>query len=542
MGLGTLALIGVLWAPGQAAPAVDDSAPLLKLAVSKLDIPIKVDPTKKDQIQDLILYVSADQGKVWQQYAMAKPDGQFFTFTAPEDGVYWFNMMIVDKQGSHDPAKFDHTSKPAFKVLIDTKPPAITIRQAERIGDEIVVAWEIQDTNPDWSRFVIEYRVGDAGWISVDAKGAPSGSTKFRVASPGALTVRLQAYDLSGNRSEMARAIPAQAQGVGSSPAPQPAPVQQSSARLPSPSEVPPPASPEQGVPIIPQEQPLAVGRPEKPAPVNPAPPAPVEPMVRNDTSVPSSPLAVSQGNSRPSGIALPPVQVINVARFDLAYEVEQKGPSGISKVEIWVTRDDGRSWQKWSSTEKTDGTVTVDLATKNNPQVEGVYGIKIVLQSGAGLSSGPPVSGEAPEMRVDVDLTPPVVTIYEPLPDPNQKDTMVLRWQANDRNMAVDPITLEWSEQSNGPWNPIVSSEGGTAPIGSSAAVAAKRLPHTSQYAWKLPPNFPTHRVYVRISARDTAGNIGTVVSPHPILVDMNKPVAKIHGIIGAAPTTDRR
>jgi hypothetical protein len=232
-------------------------------------------------------------------------------------------------------------------------------------------------------------------------------------------------------------------------------------------------------------------------------------------------------------------VQVINVARFDLAYEVEQKGPSGISKVEIWVTRDDGRTWQKWSSTEKTDGTVTVDLATKNNPQVEGIYGIKIVLQSGAGLSSGPPVSGEAPEMRVDVDLTPPVVTIYEPLPDPNQKDTMVLRWQANDRNMAVDPITLEWAEQPSGPWNPIVSTEGGTAPIGSSAAVAAKRLPHTSQYAWKLPPNFPTHRVYVRIAARDTAGNIGAVVSPHPILVDMNKPVAKIHGIIGSSTTS---
>ena len=46
-------------------------------------------------------------------------------------------------------------------------------------------------------------------------------------------------------------------------------------------------------------------------------------------------------------------------------------------------------------------------------------------------MSKGPPISGEVPDMRVDVDLTPPVVKIYEPLPDPNQKDTMILRWQA---------------------------------------------------------------------------------------------------------------
>ena len=148
------------------------------------------------------------------------------------------------------------------------------------------------------------------------------------------------------------------------------------------------------------------------------------------------SPLAVSPTAPRaPRGVSLPSAQVINVARFDVAYDVEQKGPSGLSRAEVWITRDHGNTWNKWSTTEKTESPVTVDLGAKNNPQVEGLYGVKIVLLSGAGLSSGPPVSGDAPEMRVDLDLTPPVVKIYEPIPDPNQKDTMIIRWQAVDRN-----------------------------------------------------------------------------------------------------------
>ena len=154
-----------------------------------------------------------------------------------------------------------------------------------------------------------------------------------------------------------------------------------------------------------------------------------------------------------------------------MAYDVEQKGPSGISRAEVWVTRDDGKAWQKWSSSEKVESPLTVDLATRNNPQVEGIYGLRIVLLSGAGLSKGPPVSGDLPDMRVDVDITPPVVKIYEPIPDPNAKDTMLLRWQAVDRNLSADPITLEWAEQPDGPWQPIVLGDGNSGPSGCQTA-----------------------------------------------------------------------
>jgi hypothetical protein len=302
--------------------------------------------------------------------------------------------------------------------------------------------------------------------------------------------------------------------------------------------DVPPPSGDPIGASVLPP-----VDLPLPPVPPARAQEKPVTPPTSNDPlrNDIGSPLAVSPvATHTPSGAPLPAPQVINVARFDVAYEVDQKGPSGISKAEVWVTRDDGKSWQKWSTTEKTESPVTVDLGLRSNPQLEGVYGLKIVLLSGAGLSKGPPAVGEAPDMRVDVDLTPPVVKIYEPIPDPNQKDTMILRWQAVDRNLANDPITLEWAEQPEGPWNPIVGVDGNT-PISSSAPMAAKRLGNSGQYAWRLPSNFPTHRVYLRVSARDIAGNVAEARTPHPILVDMNKPVAKIHGIIGASPPERR-
>jgi hypothetical protein len=498
MGLGTLTMLGMLWTPGQAAPDVHP------FNQAKMDIPIRYDPAKKGEIRDLLLFVSRNKNESWEQYAVARPDtDSFFPFTAPADGEYWFQMVIVDKQGRRDPQDV-RKAPPALKVLIDTKSPLVTIKALERAGDEATVSWDIQEANPDWSKFVVDFRAGDGLWTPVDARGSLTGTARFRIGQAGPLTVRVQAVDVAGNRSEMTKdaAAPANAAALN-----------QTAARVNVPPDIAPPTG--------------GIGMP----PDVPGAPilAPVDPPTRKEpaNTIEGQPVAVSgsQGNMN-SGLHLPAAQVINVARFDVAYDVEQKGPSGLSRAEVWVTRDDGKSWQKWSSSEKVESPLTVDLATRNNPQVEGVYGLKIVLLSGAGLSKGPPVSGELPDMRVDVDVTPPVVKIYEPVPDPNSKDTMILRWQAVDRNLAADPITLEWSEQADGPWQPIVTGEGNAN---------ARRMANSGQHAWKLPANFPTHRVYLRVTARDNAGNLGDARTPHPILVDLNKPVAKIQGIIGA-------
>ncbi|HEY8504917.1 MAG TPA: hypothetical protein VIL46_10065, partial [Gemmataceae bacterium] len=260
------------------------------------------------------------------------------------------------------------------------------------------------------------------------------------------------------------------------------------------------------------------------------------------------APLAVS--NAQPGGPAgspaLPPPQILNALKFELGYEVQESGPSGVGRVELWLTRDDGQTWQRWGEDEDRQSPIAVDLDVRSNPQLEGVYGFKIVVQSGAGLSKGPPVSGDPPDMRVDIDITPPVVKIYNPLPDPSQRDTLVLRWETSDRNPAPEPITLEWSEMPEGPWHPIVSGAepgAGDSPpaVGTSLNRPARRLPDTGTYAWRVPPNMPTHRVYLRVTARDAAGNVAEARTPQPIEIDLNKPVAKIQGIVGVPPAPRR-
>jgi hypothetical protein len=229
----------------------------------------------------------------------------------------------------------------------------------------------------------------------------------------------------------------------------------------------------------------------------------------------------------------VPAAQVINVTSFKMAYEVEDRGASGVGKAEVWVTRDEGRTWGKWSEVEKPESPLVIDLTRNgaNAKESEGIFGFKVLLQSGAGLSRAAPKPGDAPDLRVEVDVTAPTVNIFEPVPDASQRDTMILRWTATDRNLAADPITIEWADGPRGPWIPVAASES----LGTSSGVA-RRLPNTGSYPWKLPANFPTHKVYLKITARDTAGNIGEATTNRPILVDLNKPAAVKLNIVGGS------
>ena len=106
-------------------------------------------------------------------------------------------------------------------------------------------------------------------------------------------------------------------------------------------------------------------------------------------------------------------------------------------------------------------------------------------------------MSGDAPDLRVDVDVTPPVLKLYEPVPDPTQKGTVVVRWHAADRNLATDPITLEWSESADGPWVPVAAGES-AGPGGGEP----KRIANTGSYAWKVPAGMPASKVYLKARA----------------------------------------
>ena len=77
--------------------------------------------------------------------------------------------------------------------------------------------------------------------------------------------------------------------------------------------------------------------------------------------------------------------RMINERTFELDYEVEAVGSSGVAKVELWGTRDGGRHWSSFGvdTDNRSPAVVTVEG--------EGVYGFRVVIHSGNGLSGARP-------------------------------------------------------------------------------------------------------------------------------------------------------
>ena len=137
-----------------------------------------------------------------------------------------------------------------------------------------------------------------------------------------------------------------------------------------------------------------------------------------------------------------------------------------------------------------------------------GADGFYLVVKSKAGLGKPAPKSGDPPQVRVEVDTRPPTASLYAPQPDSARHDGLVLIWKAEDRNLAANPITLEWAAQRDGRWE----------------LIGEPHLPNTGRYTWQVPDNIPP-KVYLRLTVRDTAGNSAVAQTPEPILIDLTVP-----------------
>jgi hypothetical protein len=82
--------------------------------------PFQFDRERKADIKEVQLYVSRDGGKTWLDAATASPDEAAFTYEAPEDGTYWFTVLVVNRDGSRSPSD-PARAKPTLKVDVDTR-------------------------------------------------------------------------------------------------------------------------------------------------------------------------------------------------------------------------------------------------------------------------------------------------------------------------------------------------------------------------------------------------------------------------------------
>jgi hypothetical protein len=508
-----------------------------------LQIPILIKEGQRDKIKELLLFSSTDQGATWNQVAVATPDKDAFVFYAPNDGMYWFNIAVIDSQGNRQPDVYK--TPPRQKVLVDTVKPNVRLVTTERQGDEIVVAWEIQELNPDLGTLKLEYHPADApqwSWSPVNATQGLTGQIRFRPTGPGAVSVRLQISDQAGNigsaQAEIA-AKPAQASlpptalspnaaqntpgsavPVNQNVASQPIPTATMSNSVWGPAASTPPVVNAASMTTMPERIPTV-----QPASLSQADvrnlsdrsgvsqlsqPGNVDGLSRIAAPAGNYNIISAAGGQRWPGTAIVPLQLTNNPRVSLDYQVSKTGPSGVGSVELYLTEDDGRTWRRYADDPDLTSPINVNLPG------EGVFGLRLVVSSRAGLGRKPPQTGDLPQMRIEVDTTPPVVKLFYPQADANRRDALLLTWTAGDHNLAPNPITLQWAERPDATWHNIDSE-----------------LPNSGRYTWQLAPNLP-YRVYLRIIARDSAGNTGVDETPEPVLIDLHEPEGQLLGITG--------
>jgi hypothetical protein len=390
---------------------------------------IPFDTDSAGRLKQIQLYVSTDKGLTWNQAEVITPERQFFQFTAPSDGLYWFSVRTIDLENRPYPPSIER-AQPGLIVVVDTQPPSIRLRGLPAREGEVGVEWEVRDDNLLPTGLRLEYLLpGSSTWVPLAADLAATGQRFWTPGTNGPVEVRLLASDRAGNSSaEKTTVTPGP---FGGRPLPGPA---------------------------------------ESPAP------------------------RISEAN----------VRLVNSKRIALNYKIEDKGPSGVSAIELWYTQDPaGRTWYKYR---EEAGTAQPPFVVEVSD--EGLYGFTLVVRSGAGLGDRPPQVGDKPQVWVEVDLTKPAVRLENiEVGRGTEQGRLTISWRASDKNLAANPITLSYAEQAGGSWKPI-----------------AANLPNNGRFVWKMPDDIP-YQFLVKVEAADRAGNIGTDETPRPVNVDLKQP-----------------
>ena len=198
--------------------------------------------------------------------------------------------------------------------------------------------------------------------------------------------------------------------------------------------------------------------------------------------------------------------------RFKLQYAVDDGGPNGPAKVELWITPDGGRTWIRREEDQDRVSPIEVDLGG------EGTYGLCLVARSASGLGDQPPAPGDPPQSWVEVDSTPPAVQLQPPQVGSGANSGKVaFAWRASDLHLPPKSVSLAWrNDEPGAQWQTIVDGR-----------------ENAGQFVWTVPATVP-QRFHVKVEAVDTLGHHGSAETTEtaPIMVDRSRPRSRIIGL----------
>jgi len=486
-------------------------------------IPFRFDPVEMQRLhpREIQLHLSQDHGLRWQHVQSADPSSGRFDFEAPADGEYWFAVKTLDVQNRLFPRD---NAEPGLKVVVDTQRPDLQITLREIEPGKVQLAWTCDDQNLDPTTLRLEYmQSGTANWQQVSVVPQASGQTTWSVLRGGFVAVRGSIGDLASNVAHAEMQITVSSEG---SEPPDSAeqeyrePV--AGAKAPDDPFVPLPGfAPSMG------RQPAGLGSSAAPqarnVPAGP-PPGGVSKLPGfdkgsgrfiSDSSAPGA----EAGRPPQTPAAAPPSDrndsaaryVVNSRSFQIGYRIDGAGPAGVQSVELFVTQTEGRQWMRYGEDRDRQSPFEVTVPA------DGVYGFEFRVRGADGSAADPPRPGDRPSIVVTVDSTPPVAQLLPTQGAPGVSPSDVLiRWEVKDEHLGQAPIGLFCSPSPEGPWQQIGDWQ-----------------PNTGQYVWTPAPGTPS-TLYLRLTARDEAGNLTEVAAPQAVVLGRPLPSVRIMGVEG--------
>ncbi len=521
-------------------------------------IPFAIEAKGESPVQNTaILFASVNGGPMEPAMRVPATAGGF-QFVAPADGLYGFTVRMTDVSGNIAGEAAGLT--PELEVLVDTVAPDLNIQVVETAPGQVDVLWNSGQSKIAPGSVRLEYAEGANGrWQPIPNAVDPSGRVSLKTQTGTSVSVRGFLTDLAGNEGSGTAQIALTASPVATAPANtsnnQPATQnlaqtgsqQQNSNSIlgPNPFAQPaannPVASPQRAAAANAPARPMAI--PQQPIAQQPIPPsitpgtagnqigqqgnrrpAPTAGNVGRGMTIQPNPTAGTYNNTVPAGFPNRPVntpqtapvntqpynpelggQLVASAQFDLAYELEDVGPSGVSAVELFVTENNGQQWFRYGTDIDVRSPIQVDTRS------EGTFGFAVRVRNGIGFTEAPPQPGEAPSIVITVDHTRPTVNLGTPQVIADGQGLIRLDWQVSDRNPSGSPVRLEFADSPTGPWTPLFDWQ---LDVGS--------------YEMPVQPGLPT-ALFFRLHARDAAGNVTTSQTPQALVVDQHRPRATL-------------
>ena len=223
----------------------------------------------------------------------------------------------------------------------------------------------------------------------------------------------------------------------------------------------------------------------------------------------PAAALPSNIGRASTHGPSKTNTQIISTKRFRLNYDINAIDPSGVGKVDLYITQDQGRSWKLWGQDPDNQSPFPVEV------QDQGLYGFRVVVHSKDGLVGTGPSSGDDADMWVRIDTQTPMAQITSvPYGRGTEAGRLVINYRVSDEFLTLRPLRISYSRSPQGPWTIIEDN-----------------LRNEGRYLWKVDRAVPD-RIFLKIDAKDQAGNVGTHSPSQSVDVSGLVPRGTIHGV----------